>query len=66
MNGVEVQVSEFVHSFRKRLLAEHLGLSEDEVADPLTDSFIKTMNSRAQVSWVLARSNILLEEYRDL
>jgi len=44
MNGKEVRVSEFVSSFRRRLLSEHLGLPEQEVIDPLSIEFTNKMN----------------------
>lgn len=49
MDGEPVQVSEFVHTFRKRLLSEHLGLSEDEVKDPCSEEFTDILNDRAEV-----------------
>ena len=50
MDGEEVQVGEFACSLRRRLLAEHLGVTEDEVMDPLADEFTETLNAVAEVS----------------
>ena len=49
MDDVEVQVGEFACTFRRRLMAEHLGMTETEVEDPLNDEFIEKMNDIAQV-----------------
>jgi len=50
LNGQKVQVSETVCTFRRRLLAEHLGLSEEEVIDPITDEFTQKMNERIKTN----------------
>jgi len=49
MDDIEVKVGEFACTFRRRLLAEHLGLPEVEVEDPLNDEFIVKMNTIAEV-----------------
>jgi len=49
MNDQEVKVSKFASNFRRRLLAEHLGLTEKEVEDPLSIEFTNKMNGITQV-----------------
>ncbi len=49
MNGEEVKVSEFVSTFRRSLLSEHLGLPENEVIDPLSIEFTNRMNTITEV-----------------
>jgi len=47
MNGVDTEVRLFAHSLRKELYKEHLGASEEEVEDPLADSFNEKMEEIA-------------------
>ena len=49
MNGEAVEVNEFAHTFRKRLMAEHLGYTNEQVVDPLTNEFIYKMSEIAEV-----------------
>ena len=49
LNGQKVQVSETACTFRRRLLAEHLGMKEEEVIDPITEEFTEKMNKMVQV-----------------
>ena len=49
MNGEAIEVNEFAHTFRKRLMAEHLGFTDEQVVDPLTDEFIYKMSDIAEV-----------------
>ena len=59
MNGVDVKVGTFAHSLRCDLFKEHLGLlhdNEDEfeiaIRDPLANSFIKGVRTRAEINTV--------------
>lgn len=52
MDDIEVSVGEFACSFRRRLMAEHLGLSEEEVEDPISDEFTARMNQLAEVTLI--------------
>ena len=66
MDDVEVQVGEFACTFRRRLLSEHLGLTEEEVEDPLDDDFIERMNQMAQVKFASLKIIKFIAKYRNL
>jgi len=55
MNGEAMEVNEFAHTFRKRLMAEHLGFTDDEVQDPMSDDFIYKMNDIAETNTSIYR-----------
>jgi hypothetical protein len=49
MGGKTVTGGAFAHSLRMNLYSEHLGLSFDEVKDPIDPSFVSKMNQIADV-----------------
>jgi len=53
LNGQKVQVSEAACTFRRRLMAEHLGLKEEEVIDPVSEEFTQKMNEQVKVKLTL-------------
>lgn len=49
MNECPYKAGEFSHSLRTTIFMEHFGLSFEEVKDPLSDQFLKTIAANAEV-----------------
>ena len=53
MNGKRYKAGKFAYNLRRELYKEHLGLSDDEVMDPISDDFWKRFNGIAEVTIAL-------------
>ena len=51
MNGKPFKASRFAHNLRKDLYKEHLGLTGEDVIDPINDHFWWRFNFIAKVAW---------------
>ena len=51
MNGVSTQVGNFAHSLRKELYKEHLGMTDEEVQDPLDTYLNQRLTEIAEVNF---------------
>ena len=52
MNECPYKAGEFSHSLRTTIFMEHFGLSFEEVKDPLSDQFLKTIAANAEVLYI--------------
>jgi hypothetical protein len=49
MAGTDFRAAEFAHTLRTNLFAEHFGLKESEVQDPLDDDMWDTIKRNSKV-----------------